>query len=63
MVHDAEAPKLSTEVRPARRFSAFFLANGTLDVELLGELDYRPALVEWIRQHHDSTYEVKPPVQ
>jgi hypothetical protein len=33
-------------MRASLRFFAFFLANGTVDMDLLGEIDYRPALME-----------------
>jgi hypothetical protein len=35
---------LPVDVRASLRFFAFFLANGTLDVDLLDGIDYRPAL-------------------
>lgn len=38
--------KLSPETRSACRSFAFYLANGTVDVELLEDIDYRPGLVE-----------------
>jgi hypothetical protein len=40
----AEVARLPEDVRSAFRFFAFFLANGTVDVELLDEIDYLPAL-------------------
>lgn len=39
--------KLPEEVRSSLRFFAFYLANGTLDMELLDDIDYRPALVDF----------------
>ena len=39
--------KLPLTVRSACRFFVFSLANGTVDVELLGDIDYRPHLVEF----------------
>ncbi|MEV8043365.1 hypothetical protein ACF06D_02560 [Streptomyces griseoluteus] len=38
---------LSTDVRSALRFFAFYLGNGTLDVELLDGIDYRAHLLEY----------------
>jgi hypothetical protein len=38
--------KLSQSVRSEVRFFAFFVANGTLALDLLGDTDYRPALME-----------------
>ncbi|MGP3989562.1 DUF7677 family protein [Streptomyces sp. 3N207] len=35
---------LPVDVRASLRFFAFYLANGTVDVELLDGIDYRPAL-------------------
>ncbi len=39
--------QLSEDVRRAVRFFAFYLANGTVDLELLGDIDYRPHLVQF----------------
>ena len=39
--------KLPPTVRSACRFFVFSLANGTVDVELLGDIDYRPHVVEF----------------
>ncbi|ROO90512.1 hypothetical protein EDD29_8242 [Actinocorallia herbida] len=38
--------KLSEDLRAGIRFFAFYLANGTLDLELLDGIDYRPALLD-----------------
>ncbi|GGY06846.1 DUF7677 family protein [Streptomyces hiroshimensis] len=37
---------LPTDVRAALRFFAFYLGNGTLDLELLDGIDYRARLLE-----------------
>ncbi|MGI5486737.1 DUF7677 family protein [Microtetraspora malaysiensis] len=39
--------QLSEDVRASLRFFAFYLANGTLDMELLEDIDYRPALMQF----------------
>lgn len=39
--------QLPEDVRSACRYFAFFIANGTLDVELLDGIDYRSALMEF----------------
>ena len=39
--------RLPVDVRTSLRFFAFFLANGTIDVDLLEGIDYRPALMEY----------------
>jgi hypothetical protein len=39
-------PQLPEDVRSSLRFFAFYLANGTVDMELLAHIDYRPALME-----------------
>ncbi|MFI7445810.1 DUF7677 family protein [Nonomuraea indica] len=39
--------KLPEEIRSSLRFFAFDLANGTLDMELLEDIDYRPALMDF----------------
>ena len=39
--------QLPVDVRASLRFFAFYLANGTLDVDLLDGIDYRPALFEF----------------
>ena len=39
--------QLPEDVRSACRFFAFFLANGTLELDLLDGIDYRPALMEF----------------
>lgn len=38
--------QLPEDVRASLRFFAFYLANGTVDMELLADIDYRPALLE-----------------
>jgi hypothetical protein len=38
---------LSTDVRAALRFFAFYLGNGTVDVDLLEGIDYRAHLLEY----------------
>lgn len=38
-------PKIPRDVRASIRDFAFALANGTLDIPLLGDIDYRPNLV------------------
>ncbi|NEA38550.1 hypothetical protein [Streptomyces sp. SID11385] len=38
---------LPVDVRASFRFFAFFLANGTIDVDLLDDIDYRPSLFEF----------------
>jgi hypothetical protein len=38
---------LPVDVRASLRFFAFYLANGTIDVDLLDGFDYRPALFEF----------------
>ncbi|WP_431772320.1 DUF7677 family protein [Streptomyces cucumeris] len=40
-------PHLPADVRASLRFFAFYLANGTLDTELLDGVDYRPALFRY----------------
>lgn len=37
---------LPVDVRASLRFFAFYLANGTIDVDLLDGIDYRPSLFE-----------------
>jgi hypothetical protein len=39
--------QLPVDVRASLRFFAFFLANGTIDVDLLEGIDYRPALMQY----------------
>ncbi|BCY05507.1 hypothetical protein [Actinoplanes sp. L3-i22] len=39
--------QLPGDVRAAYRFFAFFLANGTLCLDLLDGIDYRPALMAY----------------
>ena len=39
--------RLPEDVRASLRFFAFFLANGTIDVDLLEDIDYRPALMQY----------------
>ncbi|MBR7838862.1 hypothetical protein KDL01_36685 [Actinospica durhamensis] len=39
--------RLSEDVRASLRFFAFYLANGTLDMDLLENIDYRPALMQY----------------
>ena len=38
--------RLPVDVRASLRFFAFFLANGTIDADLLEGIDYRPALMQ-----------------
>lgn len=38
--------QLPVDVRASFRFFAFYLANGTIDVDLLDGVDYRPALFQ-----------------
>ncbi|WP_200882789.1 hypothetical protein [Amycolatopsis sp. MJM2582] len=38
---------LPVDVRVSLRFFAFYLANGTIDVDLLDGFDYRPALFQF----------------
>ncbi|MEU9689425.1 DUF7677 family protein [Amycolatopsis japonica] len=38
---------LPVDVRASLRFFAFYLANGTIDVDLLDGFDYRPALFQF----------------
>ncbi|MFF5019886.1 hypothetical protein [Streptomyces sp. NPDC001165] len=37
--------KIPLDLRASIRHFAFTLGNGTLDIQLLGDIDYRPALV------------------
>jgi len=39
--------QLSEDVRSALRFFAFYLANGTLVLDLLGDFDYRSVVMEY----------------
>lgn len=39
--------QLPEDVRASLRFFAFFLANDTIDVDLLEGIDYRPALMQY----------------
>lgn len=39
--------RLPEDLRASLRFFAFFLANGTVDVDLLDGIDYRPALMRY----------------
>jgi hypothetical protein len=39
--------RLPEDVRASLRFFAFFLANGTVDMDLLEDVDYRPALMQF----------------
>jgi hypothetical protein len=39
--------RLSEDVRASLRFFAFYLANGTLDLDLLEGIDYRSALMRF----------------
>ncbi|HEY7278427.1 MAG TPA: hypothetical protein VH594_20835 [Trebonia sp.] len=39
--------RLPVDVRASLRFFAFFLANGTIDMDLLEGIDYRPALMQF----------------
>lgn len=43
-MHDACVEHLSVDVRASLRLFAFYLANGTIDVELLDGVDYRSAV-------------------
>jgi hypothetical protein len=43
--HDVLVGHLPVDVRASLRFFAFYLANGTIDVDLLDGFDYRPALL------------------
>ncbi|MCQ9129258.1 hypothetical protein KMS84_00255 [Streptomyces sp. IBSBF 2807] len=43
-MHDARVEHLSVDVRASLRLFAFYLANGTIDVELLDGFDYRSAV-------------------
>ncbi|MEU8547661.1 hypothetical protein AB0C81_11765 [Streptomyces roseoverticillatus] len=36
---------LPTDVRAAIRFFAFYVANGTLEIDLLEDIDYKPHLM------------------
>ncbi|MFI1801958.1 hypothetical protein ACH427_32135 [Streptomyces sp. NPDC020379] len=36
---------LPIDVRAAIRFFAFYLANGTVDLDILDDIDYRPSLM------------------
>lgn len=42
-----DVSQLSEDVRSACRYFAFYVANGTLDVELLDGIDYRSALLQF----------------
>lgn len=42
---DVLVDHLPVDVRAALRFFAFYIANGTLDVDLLEGIDYRPQLM------------------
>lgn len=39
--------RLPEDLRASVRFFAFYLANGTVDVDLLDGIDYRPALMQY----------------
>jgi hypothetical protein len=39
--------RLPEDVRSSLRFFAFYLANGTVDMELLADVDYRPELMRY----------------
>lgn len=39
--------RLPEDVRASLRFFAFYLANGTVDMDLLEDIDYRPALMQF----------------
>lgn len=43
-MHDARMEPLPVDVRASLRLFAFYLANGTLDVDLLDGFDYRPTV-------------------
>ncbi|MEU5438351.1 hypothetical protein AB0G73_34055 [Streptomyces sp. NPDC020719] len=45
--HDVRVGHLPVDVRASLRFFAFYLANGTIDVDLLDGIDYRPALFQF----------------
>ncbi|GAA3192000.1 hypothetical protein GCM10010486_71420 [Nonomuraea roseoviolacea subsp. carminata] len=46
-MHDGPVGQLPVDVRASLRFFAFYLANGTIDVDLLDGIDYRPALFQF----------------
>ncbi|WP_327149195.1 DUF7677 family protein [Nocardia sp. NBC_01329] len=46
-MHDVLVGHLSVDVRASLRLFAFYLANGTLDLDLLDDIDYRPAVFEF----------------
>lgn len=46
-VQGPSAGHLPVDVRASIRLFAFYLANGTLDLDLLDDVDYRPTLVEF----------------
>jgi hypothetical protein len=39
--------QLPADVRASLRFFAFYVANGTIDMDLLEDIDYRPTLWEF----------------
>jgi len=46
-IHDHRVGQLPEDVRSCYRFFAFYLANGTLCLDLLDGIDYRPALMQF----------------
>jgi len=47
VLHDQRVGQLPEDVRSCYRFFAFYLANGTLCLDLLDGIDYRPALMQF----------------
>lgn len=47
VLHDQRVGQLPEDVRACYRFFAFYLANGTLCLDLLDGIDYRPALMQF----------------
>ena len=47
MLEDHRMGHLPEDVRAAYRFFGFYLANGTLCLDLLDGIDYRPALMSY----------------
>lgn len=46
-MHHGPVAHLPVDVRASLRLFAFYLANGTIDVDLLDGVDYRPALFQF----------------
>ncbi|WP_205304624.1 DUF7677 family protein [Nonomuraea montanisoli] len=46
-MHDVSVGHLPVDVRASLRLFAYYLANGTIDVDLLDGVDYRPALFQF----------------